>query len=78
MARFVALLIAVNVAERRVAMPTALTVLQGLGFDDVGSYANSGNLMSGHLGGRRITRPQSAQPCWRTRSGAQFGANDLQ
>jgi Protein of unknown function (DUF1697) len=44
-ARFVAFLRAVNLGERRVAMPTARTVLQELGFDQVSSYANSGNLL---------------------------------
>jgi len=43
-ARFVAFLRAVNVGKRRVAMPTARMVLAELGFDRVGSYANSGNL----------------------------------
>jgi uncharacterized protein (DUF1697 family) len=44
-ARFVAFLRAVNLGERRVAMPTARKVLQELGLDRVGSYANSGNLL---------------------------------
>jgi uncharacterized protein (DUF1697 family) len=44
-ARFVAFLRAVNVGERRVAMPTARRVLQELGLDQVSSYANSGNLL---------------------------------
>jgi uncharacterized protein (DUF1697 family) len=41
-ARFVALLRAVNVGGRTVAMPTARDVLKELGFDQVSSYANSG------------------------------------
>ncbi|PZS27816.1 MAG: hypothetical protein DLM58_18290 [Pseudonocardiales bacterium] len=45
MARFVAFLRAVNVGRRRVAMPTARKALEELGFDDVGSFANSGNLL---------------------------------
>jgi uncharacterized protein (DUF1697 family) len=45
MARLVAFLRAVNLGERRVAMATARRVLEGLGFDEVGSYANSGNLL---------------------------------
>ena len=45
MARFVAFLRAVNVGKRRVAMATARDVLTGLGYDDVGSYVNSGNLL---------------------------------
>jgi uncharacterized protein (DUF1697 family) len=44
-ARFVAFLRAVNVGERRVAMPTARKVLEELGLDRVSSYANSGNLL---------------------------------
>jgi uncharacterized protein (DUF1697 family) len=44
-ARFVAFLRAVNVGERRVAMATARRVLDELGFDQVGSYVNSGNLL---------------------------------
>ena len=45
MAQFVAFLRAVNVvAHRRVAMSRARGVLEGLGFEDVGSFANSGNL----------------------------------
>jgi hypothetical protein len=42
-ARFVAFLCAVNLGERRVAMPTARTVLQELGFDQGSSYANGGS-----------------------------------
>jgi uncharacterized protein (DUF1697 family) len=45
MARFVAFLRAVNVGGRRVTMSTARDVLEELGFDQVGSYANSGNLL---------------------------------
>jgi uncharacterized protein (DUF1697 family) len=44
-ARFVAFLRAVNLGERRVAMATARRVLDELGLDQVGSYANSGNLL---------------------------------
>jgi uncharacterized protein (DUF1697 family) len=44
-ARFVAFLRAVNVGRRRVAMATAREVLTGLGYDEVGSYVNSGNLL---------------------------------
>jgi uncharacterized protein (DUF1697 family) len=44
-ARFVAFLRAVNLGERRVAMATARGVLEELGYDQVGSYANSGNLL---------------------------------
>jgi uncharacterized protein (DUF1697 family) len=44
MARYVALLRAVNVGGRRVAMATARAVLEELGYLDVGSYVNSGNL----------------------------------
>ena len=45
MARYVALLRAVNVGGRRVAMGTARAVLEELGYLDVGSYVNSGNLI---------------------------------
>lgn len=41
----IAFLRAVNVGKRRVAMATAVEVLQGLGYDDVWSYINSGNLV---------------------------------
>jgi uncharacterized protein (DUF1697 family) len=44
-ARFVAFLRAVNLGERRVAMATARRVLEELGLDQVGSYANSGTLL---------------------------------
>lgn len=44
-ARFVAFLRAVNVGKRRVAMATARNVLAELGYDEVGSYVNSGNLL---------------------------------
>ena len=45
MTRFVAFLRAVNVGTRKVAMATARQALEELGFDAVGSYANSGNLL---------------------------------
>jgi uncharacterized protein (DUF1697 family) len=45
MARYVAFLRAVNVGRRRVAMTTACEVLTKLGFDEVSSYVNSGNLL---------------------------------
>jgi uncharacterized protein (DUF1697 family) len=45
MARFVAFLRAVNVGKRTVAMATARQALADLGFADVSSYANSGNLL---------------------------------
>jgi uncharacterized protein (DUF1697 family) len=44
-ARFVAFLRAVNVGGRRVAMATARNVMTELGFDQVSSYVNSGNLL---------------------------------
>jgi uncharacterized protein (DUF1697 family) len=44
MARYVAFLRAVNVGARRVAMAQARDVLDRLGYADVGSYVNSGNL----------------------------------
>lgn len=45
MARYVAFLRAVNVGRRRVAMATARTLLEGLGYEDVASHVNSGNLI---------------------------------
>jgi uncharacterized protein (DUF1697 family) len=45
MARYVAFLRAVNVGKRRVDMATARRVLEGLGYRDVGSFVNSGNLL---------------------------------
>lgn len=45
MARFVAFLRAVNVGSRRVEMARARSVLTELGFEDVESYANTGNLI---------------------------------
>jgi uncharacterized protein (DUF1697 family) len=41
----VAFLRAVNVGKRTVAMQTARETLVGLGFDEVSSYVNSGNLL---------------------------------
>jgi len=41
----VAFLRAVNVGNRRVDMATARDVLTHLGYEDVGSYVNSGNLL---------------------------------
>jgi uncharacterized protein (DUF1697 family) len=45
MARYVAFLRAVNVGSRRVAMSRARAVLEQLGYRDVASYANTGNLI---------------------------------
>jgi len=45
MARFVAFLRAVNVGKRTVAMASAKQALQELGFDEVASFVNSGNLL---------------------------------
>ena len=45
MARFVAFLRAVNVGNRRVAMAECKQSLEDLGYEDVGSYVNSGNLL---------------------------------
>lgn len=45
MARFVAFLRAVNVGNRRVAMAECRKSLEDLGYDDIGSYVNSGNLL---------------------------------
>jgi uncharacterized protein (DUF1697 family) len=44
-ARFVAFLRAVNVGRRTVAMAVARQALEELGYDDVASYLNSGNLL---------------------------------
>lgn len=51
MTRYVALLRAVNVGRRRVAMQTARRLLEKLGYDDVGSFVNSGNLLFSADGG---------------------------
>ncbi len=45
MAQFVAFLRAVNLGERRVPMAEARAAVAGLGYADVSSYANSGNLI---------------------------------
>lgn len=50
MARYVAFLRAVNVGSRRVAMPRARAVLAGLGYAEVASYANTGNLIFSSTG----------------------------
>lgn len=50
MARYVAFLRAVNVGSRRVAMPRARAVLDDLGYADVTSYANTGNLLFSSTG----------------------------
>ena len=43
--RFAAFLRAVNVGKRRVAMATAREQLESLGYTDVASFVNSGNLL---------------------------------
>jgi uncharacterized protein (DUF1697 family) len=43
--RYVAFLRAVNLGKRRVAMATAREALERLGYGDVGSFVNSGNLL---------------------------------
>ncbi len=68
MARFVAFLRAVNVGGRRVEMARARAVLERLGYDDVDSYVNSGNLLftaSGRAPGARDVRSAAR---WRTSS----------
>jgi uncharacterized protein (DUF1697 family) len=50
MGRYVAFLRAVNVGSRRVVMATARRVLEDLGFQDVASYVNSGNLLFSTVG----------------------------
>ncbi|WP_375489732.1 DUF1697 domain-containing protein [uncultured Jatrophihabitans sp.] len=45
MTRYVALLRAVNVGRRRVEMARARELLTDLGYDDVDSFVNSGNLV---------------------------------
>ncbi len=45
MAHYVAFLRAVNLGKRRVEMARARQVLDGLGYADVDSYANTGNLI---------------------------------
>lgn len=49
----IAFLRAVNVGKRRVAMRRAVEVLEGLGYEDVWSYINSGNLIFEGSGRRR-------------------------
>ena len=51
MGRHLALLRAVNVGRRRVAMGTAREILEGLGYTDVASFVNSGNLIFTGPGG---------------------------
>ncbi len=43
--RYVALLRAVNLGRRRVSMERSREILTGLGYADVASYVNSGNLL---------------------------------
>lgn len=50
MGRYVAFLRAVNVGARRVAMATARRVLEDLGYQEVASYVNSGNLLFSTMG----------------------------
>jgi uncharacterized protein (DUF1697 family) len=45
MERYAAFLRAVNVGNRRVDMATARKALESLGYEDVGSFVNSGNLL---------------------------------
>ena len=45
MERFAAFLRAVNLGKRRVDMATARERLESLGYDDVASFVNSGNLL---------------------------------
>jgi uncharacterized protein (DUF1697 family) len=45
MGRYVAFLRAVNVGKRRVDMATARKTLESLGYTDVASFVNSGNLL---------------------------------
>jgi uncharacterized protein (DUF1697 family) len=45
MTRYVAFLRAVNVGKRTVPMARARAALEGLGYDDVSSWVNSGNLL---------------------------------
>ena len=45
MTRYVAFLRAVNLGRRRVSMATCTAALASLGYDDVGSWVNSGNLL---------------------------------
>lgn len=68
MARFVAFLRAVNVGGRRVEMARARGVLEDLGYDDVSSFVNSGNLLFTAAG-----RATSAETAIRTALEAEFG-----
>lgn len=49
---YVAFLRAVNVGNRRVAMSRLVEVLEGLGYDNVWTYVNSGNAVFDASGGR--------------------------
>jgi uncharacterized protein (DUF1697 family) len=53
MTRYVAFLRAVNLGRRRVSMATCKAALEELGYDDVGSWVNSGNLLFTTTGARR-------------------------
>ena len=75
MARFVAFLRAVNVVPRRaVAMAAARDVLDGVGFEDVDSFANTGNLIFSATG--RDGGPRAADP-WRDGGRVRVRADDV-
>ena len=54
MTRYVAFLRAVNLGRRRVSMATCTALLEELGYDDVGSWVNSGNLLFTAGAGRAV------------------------
>ena len=53
MGRYVAFLRAVNVGKRTVSMARAISALEELGFDDVSTFVNSGDLLFSATGGGR-------------------------
>ena len=55
MTRYVAFLRAVNLGHRRVSMATCTAALQDLGYDEVGTWVNSGNLIFSAGAGRAVT-----------------------
>ena len=55
----VAFLRAVNLGRRRVAMARLAEVVRELGYDDVWTHINSGNVVFEGTGSRRTSRPTS-------------------
>ncbi len=59
MTRYVAFLRAVNLGRRRVSMATCTAALEELGYDDVDSWVNSGNLLFNANKGRAVDHEAS-------------------